>query len=57
MDLDSNTSQDMRPFDLLQRGHNGISQVHDGMETRVELVQGSVEEAQVVHGGRCNDEP
>ena len=57
MDLDSNTSQEMQLVDLLQREHNGNSQVHDGMETRVELVQGSVEEARVVHGGQCSNEP
>ena len=57
MDSDSNTNQELRLVDLLQRGHYGNSQVHDGMEIGVEFVQGSAEEARVVHGGQCTDEP
>ena len=57
MDSYSNTNQELRPVDLLQRGHYGNSQIHDGMETGVEFAQGSAEEARVVHGGQCSDEP
>ena len=56
MDSDSNSNQELRPADLLQRGHYGNSQIHDDMETGVEFVQGSAEEARVVHGGQCSDE-
>ena len=41
---------------LLQKGYNGDSEVHDDMETKVELFQGSSEGARLDYGGCCNDE-
>nr|POF11331.1 hypothetical protein CFP56_55570 [Quercus suber] len=57
VEADSNPSpsQELRPIDMLQRGYNGDPQVFDGMETRVEVIQGSFEETRLVYGGGCND--
>ena len=52
IDLDTNSNQELRFVDMLQRGYDGDSQVFDGMETGVEFVQGSSEENGLDHD-RC----
>ena len=43
-------------MDMLQKGYIGDSQVHDDIETEVELIQGPAEEVRVDYGGCCNNE-
>ena len=52
----SGSDQEMQSVALLQRGYNGDPQVYDGMETRLDNVQGSCEEARLEHGGCSIDE-
>ena len=52
----SHASGEVRCADKLQGRCGGNVEVHDDMETRVEALEGFVEEARMEYGGSCSYE-
>lgn len=44
---------ELRPLALLQGGHCGDSEVHDGLDARLDDIQGFTEEVGMEHDGEC----
>ena len=52
----SGSDQEMRSATLLQRGYNGDPEILDGLETRLDNVQGFSKETRMEHDGCGDDE-